>query len=230
MTSSARLVGLLLLAAAQTQAHAQSAAPAVPDALHARVVAAVAERWSVAAASVRLDWSTFHPRHPIAENATFRLLGAGDDGWFAVVFESTGAPAEAARLRAGLEDSVAVATRPLVANATLADGDLVKQARVRWQSPSRARIATTGAAVGWRTRRALAKGDALEGLAVAPPAAVTAGAPVRLEWSRGDVAIQLAGTALNTAAIGEAVHVRVDGRPGQTSGIATAPGLVRLGS
>lgn len=219
---------MLLLAAAQAAAQQAAPAPApVPAGLAARIAADIGARWAVPASAVRLDWGRFVPRLPLKDATAFRLVGNGDHGWFAVVFEPAEGGQLAARLRAGVDDTVAVATRPLGAGSAIAAGDVALQVRVRWSGRAVPRVR---AQPGWRTRRPVAVGDALEGLAVQAPPAVTAGSPVRIEWRRGDVNIELGGIALNAAAVGEPVSVRFDDRSRTMSGIAAGTGRVRIGT
>lgn len=230
MTSSARLAGLFLLGAAQ--AAAQQAGPAVPEALppllQQRVAGAVAERWSVAPEQVRLEWGLMTSRATLSANTAFRLLGRGEDGWFAVVFEPIAGRPLTVRLHAGLADTVSVATRAVPANVVLAEADLRHEIRVRWRSPQT--DSGVRARAGDLTRRAVQAGDVLAPPVVAPAPLVSAGAPVRIEWRRGDVMIELQGTAVNAAALGEAVQVRVEGRTGQLRGAAIALNTVRVGA
>lgn len=92
-----------------------------------------------------------------------------------------------------------------------------------------ARGATTAVTAGWITRRVIREGEALRPPAVSPPAAVKAGQPVRVVWSRGDLEVSVRGTALRDAALGETVSVRVDTRR-HLEGVAAGPGLVRIDS
>lgn len=234
MTSSARLAGLLLVSAAQAAAQ-QAARPAAPggDAvlpplLVQRIAGAVAERWAVPADRVRLEFSLLERGAMLPAQSPFRLLGRGEDGWFAIVFEPQGQAPLAAKLRAGLEDSVAVAVRPLPAGTELAAADMRYVLKTAWRGPLRA--AAPLARPGDRVRRAIARDEVLAAPAVTPAPLVAAGASVQLEWRRGDVTIELQGTAVNAAAAGEPVQVRVAGRTGQLRGVAIAADRVRVGA
>ena len=232
MTSSAKLAGLLLLGAAQ--AAAQEARPVhagtdaqLPPLLTQRVAGAVADRWAIAPEQIRLEWTGLQRVGTLSGLTQFKLLGRGDDGWFAVLFEPAfGAPL-AARLHAGIADSAAVAARPLASGALLTHADLRYEVRVRWRPPSRKHepLARPGDLV----RRSIASGELLSSPSVVPAPIVAAGASVRVEWRRGDVVIELQGIAVNAAGTGESVHVRVDGRTGQLRGTAVASNLVRVG-
>jgi flagella basal body P-ring formation protein FlgA len=232
MTSSAKLAGLFLLAAAQAAAQQARPVPAGSDAalpplLVQRVAGAVAERWAIAPEQVRLEWTGLQRTSALSGLTQFKLLGRGEDGWFAVLFEpAVGAPL-AARLHAGIADSAAIAARPLSAGALLTSDDVRYEMRVRWQQPNR----SSGSRVqpGDLVRRPIATGEVLSAPSVVPAPLVTAGASVRVEWRRGDVVIELQGTAVNAASAGEVVQVRVDGRTGQLRGTAVANNLVRVG-
>lgn len=210
-------LALGLALAAVTAACAQ-AAPA-----DAAVAAAVAERWGADPARVRLAWGA--GRGPEA-GTPFRLTGDGRDGWFGVIVEPAGAPPRALRLRAGLADTIPVAARALARGETLDDGAIRGEAAVRWGPPAPG----VWPAAGWEVKRALLPGDRLAPPAVMPPPVVRAGDDVRVTWRRGGVRIELAGTALNAAALGEPVTVRLAGQTGQRGGIAAGPGEVRLGT
>lgn len=196
--------------------------PAIPAAVTAVVADSLARRWDVPASRVVIEWGRASAAPPAT--APVRLLGRGDDGMLVAVFEGGDAPL-AVRLRAGTIDSVAVAARDLASGTTLTRGDITRAARSSWGPPSRDDQAP---AAGWITRRPVRQGDALAQPAVAPPVLVEAGAPVRLEWQRGAVAIEMNGVAQGAASLGETIHVRVPGRTGQRTATVTGPGLARL--
>lgn len=83
--------------------------------------------------------------------------------------------------------------------------------------------------VGWVTRRVVSKGEPLRSPTIAPPELVRSGDAVQLVWSEGLVEIRLAGKAMNSAAGGERVLVRVDLKR-RFEGVAESPGVVRLAS
>jgi flagella basal body P-ring formation protein FlgA len=200
--------------------------PPVPAPLAARVAATIATAWRRPAADLRLDWRGPAPARPLAADVPFHLAGRGGGGWFVAVFEPAGETKVALRVRAGVEDTVAVATRPLAPGTRLASGDLRPERRVRWGPPDSNPAAR--ADVGWEIRRPLASDEAVEWPAATPPPLVTGGTPVRLVWERGTVSISMTGTALHSARRGETVRARVEGRPGQLAGKAMAAGLVVL--
>lgn len=224
MISFARagLLGGLLVAASPLAAQTT-----VPAGLSARVAESVARQWGVAPAAIRLEWGRVAANAHLADAAPFRLLGRGDDGWYAVLVGPDSAPA-AVRLRAGHLDSVVVAARAVAARSTLAADDLRVDARVRWGAPSRDdRFAPQA---GWTTTRAYAAGEAFSSSGVGAPPLVRGGEAVHVTWARGGVAIDMQGTALAAGVLGQTIPVRLTGRAGQRSAVVAGPGLVRLDS
>jgi flagella basal body P-ring formation protein FlgA len=224
MTSSAELLAALLtplLAVLAPLAPPRVVAPAVVE---ARVVARVAETWSVPERDVTLAWGRLPAGLAAAEQAPLELVGRGSDGWFAVVLRPAGAPPLALRVRAGVKREVAVATRPLPLGTLVADDDVRLAERLVWGPPR----VEARAGAGWTVRRPLAAGESLAWPAAAPPALIDAGSPVTLVWMRGSVRVSRPGIALNAARAGELVHVRPLEGGGHRRGIATAPGEVTL--
>jgi flagella basal body P-ring formation protein FlgA len=214
-------IGLAALLAA-----AAADPPPVPGPLAGRVAETIAATWRVPPVDLRLDWRGPGSGRPLAADVPFHLAGRGDGGWFVVVFEPAGEPPVALRVRAGVEDTVAVAARPLAAGARVASGDLVSERRLRWGPPAADPGARPG--VGWEIRRPLASGEVVAWPAATPPPWVAGGEPVRLVWERGTVAISMMGTALHSARRGETVRARVEGRPGPLAGRVTEPGIAVL--
>jgi flagella basal body P-ring formation protein FlgA len=245
MTSSADRLAILALAAAAlvavapgaarragasaptaaNAAPAGAAAPAPPIGLDRRVSAALAERLAAPDSAIRLQWGRWPALAPPDPEAPFRLVGRGDGGWFVVVFESAGR-AIPVRLRAGVEEIVAVAARPLAAGRRLAASDLAAAPRVRWGVGARRGESAPGP--GWDVRRSLAAGDVLAPPAVVPPAVIEPSSAVELRWRSGGVSVSVPGIALEAARLGEKVAVKVAGRPGRRVGVAVAPGVVAL--
>jgi flagella basal body P-ring formation protein FlgA len=221
MPSFASLVVLLQLGVAAPPA------ATVPDSAAACVSAWLAREWGVSERAVRLEWGRLPGALP-GGTLPFRVSGRGVAGWLVVVFDPSGRDAVAVRLRAGVEDTVMVAARPLAAGTLLDAADLRPEPRVRWGPPTPPSGSRPGP--GWEVRRALATGEALACPAVAPPTLVVAGEPVRLVWAEGAVQVSVVGTALNRARQGESVRARVEGRPGRLVGTATAPGTVVISS
>jgi flagella basal body P-ring formation protein FlgA len=196
----------------------------LPPGLTDRVAAQVAERWNVPAGGLTLDWGTLPPGRAVVAGAPFVLAGRGADGWLSVVFEADAArPVVSVRLRAGVPETLLVATRPLAAGTTLRAGDLRPEVRVHWGPVT---ASTRLAEPGWEVRRPLAPGEPVIWPAAEPPWLVDTGQPVRVVWSRGAVALSLAGVALHPARAGESVRVRVDGRTQRLVGRVSAAGLV----
>lgn len=191
----------------------------------ARVAECVAREWSVPPESVQLRWSD--PAGAAASpSERIRLIGRGSDGWFAVAIDPDGLGAAALRVRAGVEDTVLVATRPLNLGSALRDGDLRAEVRLHWGPPSR--DTDPRPAIGWEVRRPLATGEIVAWPAVVAPSVILSGQPVRMEWSRGGVRVVIEGIAINAARVGETVRVRATGRREPITGQATAPGTAVL--
>ncbi len=203
-------------------------APAVvPDSAAARVGSWLAREWGVSEPAVRLEWGRLSAALP-GGALPFRVTGRGVAGWFVVVFGPSGRGAVAVRLRAGVEETVPVAARPLVAGRILDPADVRLEPRVCWGPPAPSSESRPGP--GWEVRRALATGETLARPAVVPPVLVAAGDPVRLVWAGGAVQVSVAGIALNRARQGESVRARVEGRTDRLVGTATATGTVVISS
>jgi flagella basal body P-ring formation protein FlgA len=80
---------------------------------------------------------------------------------------------------------------------------------------------------GWVTRRVIAKGEVLRKPAITRPDLVASGEVVQLVWRQGSVELRLIGRAMGSAARGERVHVRVDGKR-RFTGVVEGPALVRI--
>jgi flagella basal body P-ring formation protein FlgA len=200
---------------------------ALPDSVAAGVSAWLAHEWGVSERAVRLEWGRLPDALP-AGALPFRVTGRGVAGWLVVVFDPAGRDAVAVSLRAGVEDTVLVAARPLVVGKRLDPADVRTESRVCWGPPAPPSESRPGP--GWEVRRALATGEVLERPAVAPPTLVVAGEPVRLVWAGGAVQVSVVGIALNRARQGESVRARVEGRSDRLVGTATAMGTVVISS
>lgn len=215
----------LLLGLLQASAGSPSDSAGADPAIEARILTRIAQEWSVPPESLHLQWSD--PAGASASpHADIRLIGRGTDGWFTIAVDPTGPDAAALRVRAGVDDTVLVAAKPLNLGARIREGDLRKELRLRW-GPPRARDEETPG-IGWEIRRPLAAGDVVAWPVAIAPSVITTGQMVRMEWARGLVRISVEGAALNTARIGETVRVRVAGRRDAISGQATAPGTAIL--
>ncbi len=230
MTSFARLT-LLVLGAIGLWAPAasgqDSAKTALPEPLTAAVAGAVARAWSADSAAVRLEWGAVPAAAALTATTPFRLVGRGDHGTYVVLFEPAASSSAAVRVRAGVVDTMPVATRAIPKDVTIAAADIERRSSVRWGAPSRESAVSVE---GWVTRRPVAAGEAIDAGNAAPPAIIRAGDSVQLEWSRGAVTVALEGVAMNAAGMGEPVKVRLPNRGGQRSGRVTGPGAARIGS
>ncbi|HET7322042.1 MAG TPA: flagellar basal body P-ring formation chaperone FlgA [Longimicrobiaceae bacterium] len=117
------------------------------------------------------------------------------------------------------EPEVPVAARALERGQTLTAED------VRFPDGSAADAGT--APIGWVTRRVMKEGEPLTEPSIAPPDLVKQGSAVQLLWSAGALEIRLVGRALNSAAVGERVTVRVDVHR-RFEGVAVGRGLVKM--
>jgi flagella basal body P-ring formation protein FlgA len=185
----------------------------------------VASAWGVDTAGLVLSWGT-GSLTDCPDTSAFRLRGAGEDGWFAVTVEAAGRSMRAIRLRAGIAGRRLVAARALRPGMLLTEEDLRDEPHLRWGPPPATDQPEPGA--GWVVRRIIAPGDALDRSRVAPPPAVEAGHPVRIFWQQGSVSVALDGTALNDAAIGGTIRVRLPERKSVLVGTVTAPGQARM--
>jgi flagella basal body P-ring formation protein FlgA len=201
---------------------------AVPDsppaAVGAQVRQLIAQRWAVPSHDVVLDWGRLNGLSTPAATATVRLIPGNGDEWMTVVLTAPGQPAIALSLRAGHQESVLVAARPLARGQALVEEDIRRTTRIRWGPP---RAPQAEAQPGWLVQRALAPGDPLEPPAVSPAALIRAGSPVDVVIEHGAVHVSLRGVALNDAPLGRPVTVRLDHRRGRITGVAAGPGLVR---
>lgn len=211
----------LLLAAATLHATPGDTVPAL---LVGQARNLVAEQWHVPAERVRLAWGRLPVLGPADTNLVMRLAGWGSDGWFAAILERPGSAPRAVRIRAGVDDTLPVATRALRAGEHLATGDMTLSLATRWGRNSTDEIIRD--IDGWEVRRPVAAGDALVAPLVQPPKMVATGDSLRLSWQQGAISIETIGIALGQARLGEPIRARV----GQTelSGIVTGPGTARM--
>lgn len=216
MTSFASLALLAQLAAV-------SPAPAVPAALAARVQAAVAAQWQLAPSAVQLAWGAVPVWRAHDEDAPLRLGPVGRDGWLVVTLEPIGLAPRAVRVRAGAEAPAPVAARSLALGTTLTAADIRWESPVQWGPPEETASAVD---VGWEVRRPLRAGEPLRGAAVAPPAGVISGGPLRIVWARNGVEIEMEAVALTAARVGEKVQARTT--TGRVMARMTAPGIARI--
>jgi flagella basal body P-ring formation protein FlgA len=197
----------------------------VPPRLAARVAMAVARAWNVDTAGLVLSWGS-GSLQGVPDTAGFRLLGRGEDGWFAVSVEPVNRQARAIRLRVGITIRQLVAVRVLKPGMRLAGSDYREEPHVAWGPPGAED--QTVPEPGWIVRRMIGPGDVLDRFRVAPPPLVMAGQPVRILWTQGNVSVALEGTALNDAVMGGTIRVRTRQHTGMMTGTVTAPGEARI--
>lgn len=199
--------------------------PAVPAAVEVRVAETIARAWQVPSATIQLEWGHVPSAYPIDAAATFRLLGQGADGNFVIAFELPGGHQSAVKVRAGVLDSVLIATRPLPTGTRLGLRDVTLSTRLHWGPPQ---VADEQPGPGWIVKHSLAMGALIAAPAVAPPPMIAAGEPVKLQWESGPVTVAVTGVAVNEAGMGQLVQVRTTGRAGLVRGIVTGPGTARM--
>jgi flagella basal body P-ring formation protein FlgA len=219
---SAALLALVLCAAPSVRAVPEETAT-IPPQLDQGVREQIARQWGVRPEAVQLQWGSLSGTLPQTDDLSFRLLGRGVDGQFVVSVRAAAGRTTALSLRAGVLDTVMVATRPLRVGDRIVSDDIRAQEVLSWGAP-----ATVRAVEGWEVLRSLAAGDKVAWPAAAPPVLVEGGSPVRLVWARGDIRITVAAVALHSARIGEPVRVRIPGRTGALEGTVTGPGLATL--
>jgi flagella basal body P-ring formation protein FlgA len=152
-------------------------------------------------------------------------------GRFAAVLSVTGETMEPMNLRlAGrAEDTVElpVATTRLPAGTVLSDGD-VHLGRVR-VSLLRGEVAhRLGDAVGMQLRRPALPGQPLGRADLARPAQVLRGSSVQIELTAGGLSVTGKGTATESGAAGERIHVMNSGSHAVIEAVVTGPGQVRV--
>lgn len=198
----------------------------VNRALEARVGERIADAWKVPVEALRMQWGRSSSGTSPGDDAPFKVMGRGEGGWFVVVFDPADSNATAIRVRAGVEQPVMVAARPLRSATRLASGDMREEVRVHWGAPSPERALTP--MPGWEIRREISTGEVVTVPAVVAPPLVVAGEPVQLEWQSGGVHVSVTGIALNSASRGEMVRARLEERPARLTGTVTAPGRAML--
>jgi flagella basal body P-ring formation protein FlgA len=186
----------------------------------------IAARWCVTREAICLEWGQGAEKLTLPPETSFDVVGKGLDGWFAVLCDRPVEGSVTVRVRAGFQDTVMVAARPLTAGNRIAAGDLRSQTILHWGPPEAGRFEAP--VPGWEVRRHVAVGEIVRWPSAIPPAIVVAGQPVRLEWARGGVLISVTGVAINSARKGEVVKVRISGRSGRLCGIAMEPGKAVL--
>jgi flagella basal body P-ring formation protein FlgA len=225
MSALSLLAALTAPLRGQAPVRLTAATSEVPARFAARVAAEVARTWGVGAEGLVLNFGT-GSLAGVPDSSPFRLLGAGESGWFALVAEPVGMRPVAVRLRAGRTITRQVASRALRTGVRLVAEDIREEPHLVWGPPSAE--AAGGVSPGWVVRRTLSPGTPLDAAHVAPPPLIEAGQPVKVYWQEGAVSIALDGTAMNDAAMGESVRVRTGGRTGVVRGRVTASGEARM--
>jgi len=217
------------MAAGEARAAAAPLRPVVlPAPLEERIVASIEAQWETTLDAVVLEWGwpAEDRRSRLEAGTATRLVGNGDDGWFAVVFENPGEPGFAARLRVGVRVRMPVAVRDLTTGTRVRKRDVQWMDAVRWGRPSP--TAEMPVPVGAPVRCDVSRGERLIPPVVVADPAVREGSRVRLIWKRGVVTVSLQGRALHDAAIGYPVEVQLRGDRGRARGTVLAEGLCRL--
>ncbi len=225
MGSLGRLVFLVLFWPVAVHAQAPLT-QSVSSAFEQRIAASVGQMWQVPPGSIRFQWGSLNGTEDLPNDAPFRLLGNGTDGWFAVLVELKDKRPVAARVRVGRMVILPVASRPLTAGSTLSEPDIEMGEKLIWGMPEP--VAVVAATSGWKVTRSLRQGEILAPPRVEPPLMVEAGDRVQLTWSGGRVKIAVEGRALNGAAMGGEVRVLLDGSRGRARGVVTGEGSAEL--
>jgi len=200
-----RVIGTIAIALpVATRAPAQ--APAVPASIAQPVATAIAGRWHVAAADIRLVWGPAG-RAAVDTSDAVPALVANAGGWFTVLLPAPGGRGTVRwSVRAGVADSVLLARHALARDATINAADVIDTVVVHWGRPVR----RMRAQAGWVTRRPIAAGEELSTPAVDAPPVVAVGDSVQFVWERDHIQITLQGIALErAAALGDRITVRL---------------------
>jgi flagellar basal body P-ring formation protein FlgA len=94
-------------------------------------------------------------------------------------------------------------------------------------STARASLDTAVIGAGWVTRRMIAAGEVLREPAVERPIAVSANAPVEIEWQADNVSLTMHGTSTRDASLGDRVTVRT-AHGKRIEALVIAAGRVRI--
>ncbi|MDQ6827898.1 MAG: flagellar basal body P-ring formation chaperone FlgA, partial [Gemmatimonadota bacterium] len=180
-------------------------------------------RWNVPEERIRLEWlgDTIAPM----PDATMRVEGSGSSSeWTVIIATPAGSPIRR-RVRAGVDERVAVAAHALARDSELVADDIAWKMIVRWGPPRESKPAAPMA--GWVTRRIIAAGEPLAEPAVAPAWAVKSGQEVSVVVRRGAMELRVHGIAQGSASVGQKVTVRLDVRR-RVAGVVTAGGEVEV--
>ena len=197
----------------------------VPDPVADRVRAAIARTWSVVAEQVQIEWGRTAATAMIGPEAGFRLFGGGRDGRFVVAVKTRSGGETAIGVRAGLLDSVWVASRSVSAGTRLASADLRREQRLLWGAPP---PRGSPSPVGWLTGQAVREGELLRPPVITEPSIIAVGDRIRFVWEQDGLQIVREGVATTKARRGDRVIARDPNRQESIQGIATGPGTARL--
>ncbi|MGH7742697.1 MAG: flagella basal body P-ring formation protein FlgA, partial [Candidatus Eiseniibacteriota bacterium] len=114
----------------------------------------------------------------------------------------------------------------LAPGLSLGAGDLRRELRPHWGPP--AADPPPAPAAGWVTRRSIGAGDIVAWPAALPPAAVRDGQSVEVRWERGGVRVSTRATALQAAAEGERVRVRLADGSVNRDAVVVGAGVVAI--
>ena len=222
-----------VLGAACAIAFTNAALAATPDAgsawsadASARLAQALAAQWAIPAERLHVTWSPADGVSAPAAGTPLHLAGRGRDGWVVAVFADAHGTPLAVRARVAVDESTEVATHELAPGLALTGGDLRRELRARW-GPSLPG-ASPVPAPGWVTRRAIAAGDVVAWPAATPPVAVRDGESVEVRWERGGVRVSTRATALQAAAEGARVRVRLADGTVSRDAVVMSAGVVAI--
>ena len=199
---------------------ATSVAWGQPSSLTSRITREIAARWGIAPERITLQW-----REPVpASDFEFTALSPRPAGWWTITPVANAHADRMIGVRAGVIDTVRLATHPLGRGAVLTEADITDSVIVRWGKPSRVDQAEVEA--GWVTRRIINTGEMLRTPSVGPAPLILAGDSVSVSMEGGALSIAMKGVALRQAARpGDRLDVRLAG--GRTlSVIAVTPTTV----
>ena len=107
-----RLVVVALMSVPPMASGGAQEPSALPE-LSRRVSEIVGGLWSVPPERIQLEWGAVLDPSSLTADVGLELRGTGRDGWFGVLIQRDDRPPFAVRIRAGINDTVAVAARAL---------------------------------------------------------------------------------------------------------------------
>ncbi len=214
----------LTLPLATCPAQAQSSRRSALDSLVARI----SHGWGTAPCDDGcVQWTVMHGDSAALRAEGAEISGSERTGMYTVTIRPAryAAPLLVGRLRLAHRRDGVVTVRPVTRGATLTADDVALQSVRTWGAPVTASAATSY--IGTEARRAIAPGETLRPSDVTAAPIVFAGDTVTAELIRDGVRLAMTGTALQTAALGGRVSIRLD-RGRRFAGIATGRNTVRL--